>query len=94
MWIPSSLNDEAFKKPLHTKNCFGLIVWLPFWEIMDWNLSGLTIILLSENHLMTFPDSAFDISNGNLTDLANDDGVLSSVKLWADAFLMQMKNAH
>ena len=34
-----------------------------------------TIILLSENHLMTSSDSAVNISNSNLTDLANDDRV-------------------
>ena len=38
---------------------------------MDLNLSGLTIILSSENHLITFSDAAINISNSNLIDLAN-----------------------
>ena len=46
---------------------------------MDLNLSWLTIILLSENHLIAFLDSAINISNGNLTDLANDDRLLSQL---------------
>ena len=58
---------------------------------MEFNLSSLTIILLSENHLMAFLDSAVSISNNILTDLANDDRILSSAKLSADTFLMQKK---
>ena len=58
---------------------------------MDLNLSGLTTVLLSENHLMAFLDSAISISNTNSTELTNDDRVLSYGKLWADAFLMQKK---
>ena len=37
------------------------------------------------------PYSANSISNSNVTNLANDDRVLSSVKLWTDGFLMQKK---
>ena len=40
---------------------------------------------------MAFLDSAISISNNNLIDLANDDGVLSSAKSWVDAFLIQKK---
>ena len=58
---------------------------------MEFNLSSLTIILLSENHLMAFLDSAVSISNNILTDLANDDRILSSAKLSAYNFLMQKK---
>ena len=39
---------------------------------MDLKLSGLTIILLLENHLKAFLDSTFSISNRNLTDMANN----------------------
>ena len=42
---------------------------------------------------MAFSDSAVRISNRNLTDLANNDRVLSSAKLWASAFLMQKKKS-
>ena len=44
---------------------------------MDLNLSGLTIILFSENHLIVFWDSAISISTSNVADFANDDNVLS-----------------
>ena len=44
---------------------------------MDLNLSGLTIILFSENHLIAFWDSAISISTSNVADFANDDNVLS-----------------
>ena len=47
---------------------------------MDLNLTELTRILLSENHLMAFSDSAISTSNSNLTDLASDDRVLSSAR--------------
>ena len=40
---------------------------------------------------MAFLDSAVSISNNILTDLANDDRILSSAKLSADTFLMQKK---
>ena len=71
-----------------------VLVWLFFWIIMDLNLSGLSTILLSENHLMAFSDLAISIFKSNLTDLGNDDTVLSSAKLWADTFLMQKKKNH
>ena len=61
---------------------------------MDLNLSGSTVILLSENHLMAFSDSAISISNSNITDLANYDSVLSSEKFRVDAFQMQKENTH
>ena len=48
---------------------------------MDLNLSRITIILFSENHLIVFWDSAISVSTSNLTDFANDDNVLSYVKL-------------
>ena len=56
---------------------------------MDLNLSGVTIILFSENYLIAFRDSAISISTSNVTDFANDDNVLSSAKLCTDAFLLQ-----
>ena len=58
---------------------------------MDLNLSRLTIILFSENNLITFCDSVIIMSTSNLTDFPNDDNVLSSAKLRADAYLMQKK---
>ena len=71
-----------------------VLVWLiVFWIIMDLNLSGLSTSLLSENHLMAFSDLAISIFKSNLTDLGNDDTVLSSAKLWADTFLMQKKKS-
>ena len=60
---------------------------------MDLNLSRLTIILFSENHLITFCDSVISISTSNVTDFPNDDNVLSSAKLCADAYLMQKKKS-
>ena len=48
---------------------------------MDLNLSGLTIILPSENHLIAFRDSAMSFSTSSVADFANEDNVLSSVKL-------------
>ena len=53
---------------------------------MDLNLSSLTMILLSENHLMVFLDSVISISNNSLTDLANDDRILSSAKIVGRCF--------
>ena len=47
---------------------------------MDLNLTELTRILLSENHLMAFSDSAISTSNNNLTDLATDDRDIISNK--------------
>ena len=38
---------------------------------------------------MTLLNLAISISNSNLTDLENDDRVLSSATLWAGALLMQ-----
>ena len=58
---------------------------------MDLNLSGLTIILFSENPFIAFWDSAISISTGNETDFANDNNVLPSPKLCTDAFLIQKK---
>ena len=54
---------------------------IAFLNSNDLNLSELTIVLLSENQLMAFSDSAISISNSNLTDLAIDDIVLSSARL-------------
>ena len=52
------------------KTVFGLIVWLVFWIIMDLNLSRLTIILLSENHLtliwVGFLGFCFSVTGGGL----------------------------
>lgn len=42
---------------------------------------------------MAFSDSAISISNSNLTDLEYYNRVLSSAKLWADAFLMNKKKS-
>ena len=42
---------------------------------------------------MTFLDSVISIPNNILTDLANDDRILSSAKLYADTFLMQKKKS-
>ena len=42
---------------------------------------------------MAFLDSTISISNSNLTDQPNDDRVLSSAKLWVNAFLMQKKQS-
>ena len=92
MWISSSLIDKVISTTsFPSKNFFGLIVWFLFWKIGDLNLSRLTII--SENHLMAFSDWAISISNSNLTDLAYYNRVLSSAKLWADAFLMKKKKS-
>ena len=91
MWISSSLIDKVISTTsFPNKNFFVLIVWFLFWKIGDLNLSRLTII--SENHLMAFSDSAISISNSNLTDLEYN-RVLSSAKLWADAFLMNKKKS-
>lgn len=35
------------------------------------------MILLSEKHLITYSNSAISVSNSNLTELVNDDRVLS-----------------
>ena len=40
---------------------------------------------------MAFSNSAISISNNILTELANDDRILSSAKLWTDPILMQKK---
>ena len=42
---------------------------------------------------MGFSDSATSVFNNILTDLANDDRILSSAKLWADTFLMQKRRS-
>ena len=55
-------------------------------------MSGITIILFSENHLIAF-DSAISVSTSNVTDFANDDNILSSAKLYTDAFWMQKKKS-
>ena len=90
MCIPSNLTDEATSTTSFLfKNCLGLLVWLLFWILTDLNLSGLTIILFSENHLIAFWDSAISISTSNVNDFTNAD-VLSSPN-YADACLMQKK---
>ena len=92
MWISRSLIDKVISTTsFPNKNFFVLIVWFLFWKIGDLNLLRLTII--SENHLMAFSDSAISISNSNLTDLEYYNRVLSSAKLWADAFLMNKKKS-
>ena len=94
MCIHSNLTDEATSTTsFPIKNCLGLLVWWLFWIIIDLNLSGLRIILFSENHLIAFWDSAISISTSNVTDFPNDDNVLSSAKLCTDAFLMQRKKS-
>ena len=89
MCIPNLTDETTSTTSFPIKNCLGLIVWLLFRIIMDLNLSGVTIILFSENYLIAFWDSAISISTSNVTDFANDDNVLSSAKLCTDAFLMQ-----
>ena len=76
-----------------SKSCLCLLVWLLFWITIDLNLSGLTIILFSENRFITFSDSAISISSSNVTDSANDGNVLSTAKLRTTAFLMQKKES-
>ena len=94
MCIPSNLTDEATSTTsFPSKNCVGVVVCLLYWIMIDLNLSGLTIILFSENHLVAFWDSAISISTSNVTDFANDDTVLSSAKSCTDAFLMQKKKS-
>ena len=94
MCIPSNLTDEATSTTLFPiQNCLSLLVWLLFWIIMDLNLSGLTIILFSENHLIAFWDSAITVSTNNVTYFGNEYNVLSPAKLCSDAFLMQKKKS-
>ena len=91
--FPSNLTDEATSTTsFPIKNCLGLLVCLFLWITIDLNLSGLTIILFSENHLIAF-DSAISVSSSNVTDFANDDNILSSAKLYTDAFWMQKKKS-
>ena len=60
---------------------------------MGLNLSRLTIILFSENHLIAFWDSTISISTSNVTDFVNDGNVLLSAKLCWDTFLMQKEKS-
>ena len=91
MLIPSSLLMKWFLQ--HFFLLKTLLVWLIncFLNNNGFKCAGLTIILLSENNLMEFLDSAISISNSNLTDLEDNDGALLSAKLWADVFPIQTK---
>ena len=92
--IPSNLTDEATSTmSFPIKNCLGLLVWLLLGITNDSNLPELTIILFSENHLIAFWYSVVRISTSNVTSFANDDNVLRSGKLCADAFLIQKKKS-
>ena len=66
MCIPSNLTDEATSTTsFPSKNCVGVVVCLLYWIMIDLNLSGLTIILFSENHLVAFWDSVISISTSS-----------------------------
>ena len=94
MCMPSNLTNQGTSRTwFPIKSCFGLLVWLLFWSKTDLNLSGLIIILFSENHLIAFWDLAISISTSKVTDFANNDNALSSAKLCTDAFLMQRKKS-
>ena len=55
VYLSSKLTDETTSTTsFPIKNCLGLLVWLLFWIEIHLNLSGLTIILFSENHLIAF----------------------------------------
>ena len=94
MCIPSNLINQGTSRTwFPIKSCFGLLVWLLFWIKIDLDLSGLIIILFSENHLIAFWDLAISISTSKVTDFANNDNALSSAKLCTDAFLKQKKKS-
>ena len=90
MCIPRNLTDEATSTTLFPiQNCFAcLITFL--------NDNGFKFVSVNKHFLFRKPfnwDSAINISTNNVTDIANDDNILSSTNLCTDAFLMQKKKS-
>ena len=85
--IPKSFTDfsmEILSVPI--ENPVGILSDLFLVKIIQLNLWGLTIILLLENQFIATWVSSFSAFIRSLTVLVKEDKVLSSAKLWMDAF--------
>ena len=94
VWTPRSCTDEfdlIFSFPISTYTF--LLLDLPLSRRITWNLSGFTIILLLWSQFIAVSHSDCKIVTSPLSVFAKLHRVLSSAKLWTDAFGIKKKKS-